>query len=103
MAPRSLAVNGRPVGAHEHREAAIEVFQTDRHRGLAVLVRSYGKRISIQRNAFVEGTCIPLPQQLPQHLSKLLTALLFCDMTPFAHHPFAIDHHVANLPVAAGE
>jgi hypothetical protein len=34
----------RRVGAHEHCEAAIAVYQKGRHRGLAVLVRSYRKR-----------------------------------------------------------
>ncbi len=33
------------VGAHEHREAAIALYQTDRHRGLALLVRAYNKSI----------------------------------------------------------
>ena len=31
----------KSVGAHEHREAAIAVYQTDRHRCLAMLVSSY--------------------------------------------------------------
>ena len=35
-----------PVGAHEHREAAIAVCLTFRHRCLAVLVSSYRKSIS---------------------------------------------------------
>jgi len=32
-----------PVGAHEHREAAMAVYQIERYRGLAVLVSSYRK------------------------------------------------------------
>jgi len=34
-------IDAKSVGAHEHREAAIAVCLTHRHRGLALLVRSY--------------------------------------------------------------
>ncbi len=42
LTPRCRAANIEPVGAHAHREAAMAVFQTGRHRCLAVLVRSTG-------------------------------------------------------------
>ena len=42
-APTDSAFAAPPVGAHEHREAAMAMYQTDRYRGLAVLVRSYRK------------------------------------------------------------
>ena len=42
------AANTGPVGAHEHREAAIAVYQTGRDRCLAVLVSSYKKYIPNQ-------------------------------------------------------
>jgi hypothetical protein len=37
---RARGWNAGPVGAHEHREAAMAVYQETRYRGLAVLVRS---------------------------------------------------------------
>ena len=43
MVPRCRAAKLGPVGAHEHREAAIAVYQTGRHRCLAKLVSSYRK------------------------------------------------------------
>ena len=46
----------RPVGAHEHRKAAIAVYQTKRHRGLAMLVRSYRKVFQIRLLCFFDMT-----------------------------------------------
>jgi len=37
------AANAIPVGAHEHREAAVAVYQAHRYRCLAVLVSIYRK------------------------------------------------------------
>jgi hypothetical protein len=36
---------GTPVGAHEHREAAMAVYQAERYRCLAVLVSSYRSHV----------------------------------------------------------
>jgi hypothetical protein len=49
----SLDADVVPVGAHEHREASIAVYQTDRHRCFAVLVSSYRKVFQIKGLRFV--------------------------------------------------
>ncbi len=41
LTPTDAEHHAIPEGAHEHREAAMASFLTHRHRGLAVLVRSY--------------------------------------------------------------
>ena len=44
----NLLIKACSVGAHEQRKAAMAAGQVYRHRGLALLVRSYRKHISIQ-------------------------------------------------------
>ncbi len=47
LTTRCRAANIGSVGAHEQREAAMAVYQTGRHRCLAVLVSSYRKVFQI--------------------------------------------------------
>ena len=53
--PRCRTANAIPVGAHEHREAAMAVYQADRYRCLAVLVSSYRKNIPIRIVLFLRA------------------------------------------------
>ncbi|MDG6402176.1 hypothetical protein QCD79_19390, partial [Pseudomonas quasicaspiana] len=48
LTPRCRAANIGSVGAHEHREAAMAVYQTGRNRCLAVLVSSYRKSFQVK-------------------------------------------------------
>ena len=48
MSPLCLAANIGSVGAHEHREAAMAVYQTGRNRCLAMLVSSYRKSFQVR-------------------------------------------------------
>ena len=51
------------VGAHERREAAMAKYQADRHRGFAVLVRSYGLDVAQRFLQRLAQTLLNLPQR----------------------------------------
>jgi hypothetical protein len=53
-------INSDPVGAHEHREAAIAVYQKNRNRCLAALVPNYRKALKIMKLNFLAGALTAL-------------------------------------------